>query len=138
MSFDLTEYAAARRYRVRNLHDGRPVPPFRVRVTKRGTAKGYTGADDRDDAVIGQYGYVADGGDGRLEWFLRRTNGKAAAVRALAAAGAIVAQDGDGEAAGSAPVSTIAVLIELIRPYTRKDPAIGRARAARLNAGTST
>jgi hypothetical protein len=136
MTFDLLKYAAAHRYRVRNLHDGRPVPPFRVRVTKRGKAKGYVAAEDRQDAVIGLYGYVSRGCDGRLEWLLRRTKGKAAALRRLEAAGVVVVQDAHGEAAGHAPVTAIQVIVEAIQPYTRKEVPVGRAPATRLNAST--
>ena len=117
MLFSLSEFARRHRYRVRNLHDGRPLLPLRVRVRRRGRSEGYVGDDDRMDAIIGRYGYVCDEGAGRLGWYLRRTKGKASALRALRAVGAVVHQDGDGEAAGDAAASTIDVVVEAIRPY---------------------
>ena len=113
---NLIEYAAEHRYRVRNLHDGRPLHPLRVPVGGRGKSDGYTGEQDRMDAIIGRFGYVCVDGD-QLGWYLHRTNGKAATLRELTAAGAAVRQDGDGEAAGDAPVSAIDPLISAIRPY---------------------
>jgi hypothetical protein len=77
-------------------------------------------------------------GGGHLEWYIRRTKGKRAALRALEVTGATVVQDGDGEAAGCAPVTAIESINKVIQPFKRKDPAIGRARGAKLTAGMPT
>lgn len=58
--FDLVTYARRHRYRMRNLHDGGPVPPAR-RMKSQGettpTAQvGYVGKDDRSDPIVGYGG----------------------------------------------------------------------------------
>ncbi|MEW6249953.1 MAG: hypothetical protein AB1716_04845, partial [Planctomycetota bacterium] len=57
MSLDIRAYAREHRLRLRNLHDGRPVPPFRP--AKANSRAGYTGIADRWDAFIGRRGYIA-------------------------------------------------------------------------------
>ena len=50
MTFDLLTYAAAHRCRVRNLHDGGPVPPVR-RFAAGDRQVAYRGRDDREDVI---------------------------------------------------------------------------------------
>jgi hypothetical protein len=57
MSFDLLAYADEHRCRVRNLHDGDPVPPTRRPRKRRRMV--YRAADDRDEVIICRDGYVA-------------------------------------------------------------------------------
>ncbi len=144
MSFHLLEYARERRYRVRNLHDGRPLHPLRIPVMRRGRSDGYVGEEDREDAIIGYRGYVRDDGDGRLAWYVFGKQRKTVQgwVRELQAAGAVVKQDCDLEAAGDAPVEAIEVVLGIIRPYQVKppnlsNPLIGRESRARMNATAS-
>jgi len=59
--FDLMAYAKKNRLRTRNLHDGYPVPPVRLKE-KVGTQAGYWG-DDRYDVIVGKNGYIARDGD---------------------------------------------------------------------------
>lgn len=61
--FDLLAYARQHRLRVRNVHDGAPVPPMRRPRAGRRRAR-LIGADDRLDAIIGRFGYVDYGGRG--------------------------------------------------------------------------
>ena len=60
--FDLVPYAREHRHRLRNLHDGGPVPPAIWRPPK-GHRPVYTGAEDRWDAIVGRSGYVAMDGE---------------------------------------------------------------------------
>ncbi len=62
----LVEYARQHRYRLRNLHDGEPVPPA-PKQKSDDNGVGHVGASDRWDAIVGYDGYVADEGEpGRL------------------------------------------------------------------------
>jgi hypothetical protein len=141
MSFDLLAYAADHRYRVRNLHDGRRVPPAAPpKHGQRGRLTGYCGQHDRDDAIIGKYGYVTDDGDGRIGWCLLVHAGwsKTAKLRRLAALGATIKQEGDTEAAGDAPVEEIRAVLRVIKAYrTRKMPPSEQAVARNLHAAGS-
>ena len=107
MSFDLLAYAAERRLRTRNLHDGGPVPPTRPRRTTGGPAKpAYRGRNERQDVVICRNGYVAlESGRKRLSVAVlcRSRRGVRRCLPALQAAGFVAVQIGDTEAAGSAP-----------------------------------
>ena len=83
--FDLVAYARKHRYRLRNLHDGGPVPPALPK--KSDTHRlGYVGAVDRWDAIVGHNGYVAMDGD-RLSVFVeyKSANGVNRAVTRLQA-----------------------------------------------------
>jgi hypothetical protein len=57
MTFDLRTYVAAHRCRVRNLHDGEPVPPTR-RPHEPGRRAVYRSQGDCQDAIICRDGYV--------------------------------------------------------------------------------
>ena len=71
MAFEVVEFARERRYRVRNLHDGHPVPPARPpKHGDQGNFSGYRADGERDDAIVCRRGYVTDEGDGRIGWFL--------------------------------------------------------------------
>jgi hypothetical protein len=122
MSFDLLAYAEEHGYRVRNLHDGHPVPPVRPPYHgRRGRFAGYLGADDREDAIVCRHGYVADDGDGRIGWFLfaPTTRSMRAKLRKLEGLGVDVVQEGDSEAAGDAPVGQIAEVLAVLVPYRK-------------------
>ena len=124
------EFARQHRYRLRNLHNGAPVPPFRA---PRGfQATGYAGASrERWDAIIGQYGYVAPG-ETRLEWMIAGKSERTLKRRLpmILAAGGVVEQAGDTEAAGWAPLESLAELVRAIDPYRLKpgNDALHRAR----------
>ena len=52
-SFDLVSYARERRLRVRDLHDGKPVPPVSTRAKPK-----YRSGRESDPAIVCRYGYV--------------------------------------------------------------------------------
>ena len=133
MNFDLIGYARAHRYRVRNLHDGHPVPPTRA-PRRRGRPRGYWGKADRMDAIIGQYGYVTYEGNERIGWCLLLGAGwtKTTKLRELVRAGAVVTQEGDSEAAGDAPLASLPKVLKVIRSYRRRKPGIGQAVGPRI------
>jgi len=134
--FDLTAYAARQGCRVRNLHDGYPVPPALPEAPRR--SRGYAGLDDRQDAIVGVNGWVVHDlpgraipgcqkcpAEGRLGWYLLCDDNSPAAaarslerlVRRLLKAGATVTQRGGAEAAGFAPLAAIDAVLEIIAPY---------------------
>ncbi|UCE61970.1 MAG: hypothetical protein JSU63_09620, partial [Phycisphaerales bacterium] len=49
---DLIAYAKKHRYRIRNLHDGGPVPPAMPQKSSKDKL-GYVGESDRWDAIVG-------------------------------------------------------------------------------------
>lgn len=64
--FDPHSYAREHRYRLRNLHDGRPIPPARRMKAKDEVAaaqSGYVRKEDRHDAIVGFELYLSDEGD---------------------------------------------------------------------------
>jgi len=115
--FDLVAYAREHRYRLRNLHDGGPVPPA-IWKPPRGYRPVYVGEDDRCDAIVGRNGYVAfDGELGRLGicMFYRSGKGVNQARAKIQAMGGTVALEGDTEIAGTIPVESIEEALKLIR-----------------------
>lgn len=145
--FDLTSHAEKRRYRLRNLHDGRLLHPLRVPVTARGRSEGHVGKDDRMDAIIGRCGYVCDEGGGRVGWYVfsKTNHGVNAWLPNLRAAGADIKQVADGEAAGDAPAEAIGAILAIVRPFRKADrpdrsadsPLIRRRPVAGSNATAS-
>jgi hypothetical protein len=122
MSFDLVGYAKTHRCRVRNLHDGYPVPPMLPpKHGRRGHRRGYWSKEDREDAIVCRHGYATDDGDGQLGWFLfaPTTRGMPAKLRKLAALGADVVQEGDIEAADGAAVEQIGDVLRVLVPYRK-------------------
>ncbi len=64
--FDPLSFAREHRYRLRNLHDGRPIPPARRMKAKDegpATQSGYVGREDRHDAIVGYELYLSNEGD---------------------------------------------------------------------------
>ncbi len=115
--FDLVAYAREHRYRLRNLHDGGPVPPA-IWKPPRGYRPVYVGEDDRCDAIVGRNGYVAF--DGELGWlgitlFFKSALGVNKARDKIQAMGGTVTQEGDTEIAGTIPVESIEEGLLLIR-----------------------
>jgi hypothetical protein len=127
VSFDLLAYAAEHRFRMRNLHDGDPVPPLR-RPDGHGPSI-YRGEEDRQDAIICRDGYVDYGGWGpdRIGFCVlcRSRRALTARLRLLEQAGATVTQEGDTEAAGFAPLDRIGDVVEALRPYRRREAPAG-------------
>ena len=101
---DLVAYARKHRYRLRNLHDGGPVPP--ALPQKSDTRRlGYTGASDRCDAIVGHNGYVTMDGD-HLSVFVEYKSAKGvnrAEVR-LKAIGGRIDRVGDTELGATLPL----------------------------------
>ena len=120
----IDELAKIGPYRIRNMHDGYPVPPTRRRG-RRGS-DGYWGPADRFDAVIGRRGFAHVDGvpAGRIGWVLLCKSGRALipSVAAIRAMGGAVRQIGTNEAAGDAPESCAAALLETIRAWKRRAP----------------
>jgi len=120
MSFDLLAYARERRYRSRNLHDGRPVPPVRLaRGGEHPRQTGYVGAADRIDAIVCRDGYVCYERNERIGWCVlaRSCRGLRNRLRELRALPVLVKQEGDTEAAGDAPLELIDSVIQVLKPY---------------------
>ena len=111
----LGAYAGENRYRLRNLHDGHPVPPA-IRRGPSDRGRGYWGKDDRRDAIVGHDGYMAME-DGNLEilLFYGSSKGVNLALARLEAIGGRVAQIGDTEVGATVPVSQIDEILKLIR-----------------------
>jgi hypothetical protein len=134
VSFDLLTYAAEHRYRVRNLHDGRRVPPTRPPARgRRGRPSGYLGAADRLDVLACRHGYVCDNGNGRLGWYLvaPTTRSMRAKLGKLVRLGVNVQQEGDREAAGDAPVGQLAKVLQVLVPLQIPNHPGHRATLAR-------
>ncbi len=112
--FDLLSYARERRYRLRNLHDGSPVPPARKK--NKSTTTGYVGVDDRSDAIVGQRGYLTaeDGGLG-ICLFYKSGRGVATAKVEIKALDGQVTQEGDCELAAWLPIEKLDAALKLIR-----------------------
>ncbi len=131
---DLVSYAREHRLRTRNLHDGAPVPPMR---RPRGSSPvAYRSVDDRDDAIIGRYGYISQGLT-RLEVYMAFGSHKGVRVyrERLQAAGATIMQEGDTELGAWAPFERIDEMVKLIAPYHRNPgPKVGIAE--RLSSGS--
>ncbi len=115
-TFDLTAYAQEHRYRVRNLHDGHPVPPA-WRTKNHDAATGHVGREDRCDAIVGYDGYICDEGAGQLGLclFYRSARGVKKAEARIRALGGTVTQIGDTEIAGTVPAERIEDALRLIR-----------------------
>ena len=114
MSFDLREYARRHRYRVRNLHDGHPVPPGRA--PKHGQRGQQAFIGERMDAIIGRFGYVTVEDD-CLGWYVGEISKPTARIKIVRGAGGIVTQLGDREAAGHAPLAALEKLLSAIGAY---------------------
>ena len=114
-SFDLAAYACEHRYRLRNLHDGRPVPPA-IQKGPCDKTRGYWGQDDRCDAIVGHNGYVAMDED-RLSVFLfyKSAKGVKKALTQLEAMDAQIDQVGDMEVCATVPVEQIEEALKLIK-----------------------
>ena len=104
--------AKKNRWRVRNLHDGFPVPPM---TRKRGSArsKGYKDDESRHDAIVCSFGYVDNDG-----WTIIARSGRhlGELLKKLAKIGVSVRQEGDTEACGVSPGGLEAVA-RVLRPY---------------------
>ena len=112
---DLVAYAREHRYRLRNLHDGGPVPPA-IWKPPKGYKPVYTGAEDRFDAIVGYDGYVAmDGDELSVCLFYRSTKGVNRAITRLKAMGGRMDQEGDTEVGATVPVSQIEEVLRLIK-----------------------
>ncbi|MEE9597953.1 MAG: hypothetical protein V3V96_14365 [Acidiferrobacterales bacterium] len=115
--FDLIEYAKRHRYRLRNLNDGEPVPPAR-RKKAHGGIPAYRGEDDRDNAIVGHAGYVADDGEpGLLSIFLsyKTPNGLNRIIPRVKALGGRIKQLGDTELTATFPTERLLSALQIIK-----------------------
>jgi len=126
-AFDLRQYAAEHGYRLRNLHDGAPVPPTRRPPEHPPVA--FRGSEDRHDAIIARHGYVDFGGWGpdRIGFCVlcRSARALTACLRRLEPAGVMLTQLGDTEAAGHAPRERIGDVLTALRTYRRRETLAG-------------
>jgi hypothetical protein len=100
--------------------------------------------DDRDDAIVGRYGYVDVVGQppGRLGFYIsgRSRRALAARLKALAGCNPVLLQVGDTEAAGHVAAERIAELLAVLKPYRRRSapagarpPGLQAAQTARVD-----
>ena len=126
-AFDLRQYAEEHGCRVRNLHDGAPVPPTRRLPEHPPVA--FRGSEERHDASIARDGYVDFGGWGpdRIGFCVlcRSARALTACLRRLEPAGVSITQLGDTEAAGYAPLERIGDVLRALRPYRRRETPVG-------------
>jgi hypothetical protein len=114
-------HAQAHRYRTRNIHDGRPLPPCWLdRTARRVPDQAFGAVDDRCDAIVGRQGYVFSQ-DGHLEVYLAYKSrlGVNRAAAKLAELGGAVMQEGDTEVGGWAPVAKIEAVCQMIQAAKR-------------------
>ncbi len=126
MPSDLKTYARQHRYRVRNLHDGRPVPPVRPK-RKADQPVAFIGPTERDDAIMCKRGYAHIEGD-LIGWVLLARSARALGYRLgpmRRIMGVVVDQEGDAEAAGTAPVEALDAVLGVLEPYRRKPASVG-------------
>lgn len=116
-TFDLVAYAHKHRYRIRNLHDGGPVPPARQQKKSGRGAGGYTSGSDRCDAIVGRDGYItSDNLDGlSITLFYRSSKGVNAALPRIEAMDGHVDQVGDCELSATIPREQIESALKLIK-----------------------
>ena len=113
-TLDLNAYARSNRLRLRNLHDGGPVPPARRKAKQ--TKIGYVGGEDRSDAIVGQRGYLtAEHGGLGICLFFKSARGVVCAKTEMTALDGIVTHEGDRELAGWLPVAALEEALRLIR-----------------------
>ena len=116
--FDLMECARKHRYRLRNLHDGHPVPPARLMPKQRiGERMGYIGESDRLDAIVGYCGALTDEGRQGLGVYLhyKTSKGVRIGIKKILEVGGTIHQVGDFEVTGYIPWDRIKDALKLIR-----------------------
>lgn len=124
---DLLAYARQHRLRTRNLHDGHPVPPGRG--PKQGERGSQAFREERMNAIVGRFGYVTSEGN-RLGWYVGELRQPGKRIRIIQAAGGIVTQLGDREAAGHAPFAALEKLVSAIGAYRTVSDETRTARAS--------
>ena len=136
---DLIAYARKHRYRIRNLHDGGPVPPA---MPSKGLRRsiGYTSELDRWDAIVGRQGYVGmDGNRLTVCLFYRSSQGVAVATASLQAMGGRIEQVGDTEVSAMVLPERIEEVLKLIKVSKRRPGDVLRFRAhTEAASGTET
>lgn len=114
-TLDLVAYAKKHRYRLRNLHDGDPVPPAKP-PRGSGGPTGYIGATERMDAIVGSKGYVTmDGSELSVCLFHKNALGINRAIPMLQALDARIDQLGDTELGATVSAEHIDGALQLIR-----------------------
>ena len=127
--FDLSAYARKHRYRVRNLHDGGPVPPALPSNDDR-SRTGYIGASERWNAIVGYNGYVTmDGEDLSVCLFYKSAMGVNRALVRLKAMGAEIDQVGDTEVGATVHADRIEDVLRLIRVSRLRPGDVSRFRS---------
>ena len=114
VALDLIDYGRRNRFRIRNLHDGSPVPPARRRA--KSTRTGCVAVVDRWDVIVGQRGYLtAEEGSLGICLFFKSGRGVSGAKSAIAALAGQVTQEGDCELTASLPIGALDGALKLIR-----------------------
>lgn len=116
----LREYAKINRYRVRNLHDGGPVPPAQWKRPKDHVPAVHGSNAEAWWGIVGSRGYVA-ADVGGLSWMIWGGNRLAIDPRLarLAEAGILPDQTGDREVGGRCRDDQAETVISEISPYRR-------------------
>ena len=112
--FDLQSFATKHRYRLRNLHDGFPVQPVKLKK-KVGTQAGYWG-DDRYDVIVGRNGYISQDGDKlSICLFYKSKHGVTVSKKRLMGIDAEIVQVGETEISATFPEDRLDEALDLIK-----------------------
>jgi len=135
---DLLAVAKANRYRVRNLADGRPLEPVTGRGDGERLSAGYVGLGEREDVVVGRFGYVTvkDVPTGLVGVHVMAASGFGLTnrLKQLVAAGWIQKQRGDREAFGYLDESKLEAALRAIR-VSRLSPGNANPNTSGLRRG---
>lgn len=114
---NITKYADSHGYRIRNMHDGFPVPPSNQ---KKGTrcSKGYQSARSRMDAIICADGYIDKYSNYYFGWFLYTDNKNKfnRRLKQILKTKAVAIQVGDTEAYGYVNEANLKDVLKVLRP----------------------
>ena len=112
----IKQFAREHGYRVRNLHDGFPVPPA-TRRRGRGAqrSRGYhADTENAHLAIVCKHGYVDANG-----WTIlcRSSRQLGHLLKRLVSMDYVVQQEGDTEASGLIPVGLLAPVLRVLKPW---------------------
>lgn len=115
--------ARKKKFRTRNIHDGRSVPPMRASKSKK-MSKGYTSTEDRCDVIICKHGFIDDCDRNYYGCFLggistRRLNLCLAELEKLDGS---VLQHGDSEAYIKIHKKYIELACKVMCPWKKRKP----------------
>jgi len=116
----ISTIANKQKLRTRNMHDGGPVPPIRLKGKK--TSRGYSAKEERYEVIICKHGFIDNYDKDHYGWFIggcstRRFN---LCLEAIEKAGGILLQRGDSEAGGKVKKSDIQEILKILVPWKRR------------------